>query len=296
MKNKINMWLFRTLLLLALASPLALCAQIDFPSLSPPGSLSQEIGNTTIQVSYERPAVRGRKIFGGLVPWGKVWRTGAGHCTKISFDRPVVVGGQRVDAGIYALFTIPNKEEWMVILNKDTSLYGAHDYRIEDDVIRFKVAAMKSQRFYESVTIDIDFIPNHARIYVSWANTQISFPVETSIDQEIATYIDERLFSNTPEPAENYGLAAGYLIMRNQRYNDALRLIEKGVVLEDGIWLFWMKMELNEHIGNYAEALKAAREGLQFQQTHPIDDAYYQAIDLQNWENHVSRLQAIIEE
>ena len=97
-----------------------------YPSLSPKGKISQIVGNTTIEIEYERPSVRKREIFGDLVPWGKLWRTGAGSCTKISFDKDVVVSGQNIEAGKYSIFTIPNPKEWIVILNRDTKLYGTY--------------------------------------------------------------------------------------------------------------------------------------------------------------------------
>ncbi|RMG64300.1 MAG: DUF2911 domain-containing protein [Bacteroidetes bacterium] len=116
-------WLFPICL-----APLGQQAQPDFPSLSPSAYLSQQAGDTRIEIWYDRPAARGREIFGGLVPWGEVWRTGAGPCTKIRFDQAVKVGGQAVPAGTFALATIPYPDRWMVILHRDTSLYGAYGY------------------------------------------------------------------------------------------------------------------------------------------------------------------------
>jgi len=163
--------------LLLFLLPLCLWAQPDFPALSPSAYLSQQIGDTQIEIWYDRPAARGREVFGTLVPWGKVWRTGAGPCTKIRFDQPVKVGGQSVPADIYALATIPNPDKWMVILHRDTSLYGAYGYDPTQDVARFWVPVNHSERFYEALTLDLDFIPNDAQMYISWGHQQISFPI-----------------------------------------------------------------------------------------------------------------------
>ncbi|MEL6274208.1 MAG: DUF2911 domain-containing protein, partial [Bacteroidota bacterium] len=139
-------------------------AQIKFPSPSPKSTLTQVVGNTEIQVIYERPSVRGRIIFGGLEPWNEMWRTGAGHCTKLIFDRAVQVGGQSLSAGAYSLFTIPSPHEWIIILNADTSLYGRNEYNASKDVARFTVQANQSKRFYETMTIDLQLVNYDAEL------------------------------------------------------------------------------------------------------------------------------------
>ena len=154
-----------TLLFLAYTS-LAF-GQVEYPSLSPKGRIEQVVGNTNVEIEYERPSVRNRVVFGGIVPWNKVWRTGAGYCTKISFDKPVIIGGQTVNPGKYTIFTIPNPDRWIVILNSNTTLYGSFNYNPEKDITRFIVRPTKSQRFYETLTFDIDLIPNNARIFIS---------------------------------------------------------------------------------------------------------------------------------
>ncbi|MEM8909687.1 MAG: DUF2911 domain-containing protein, partial [Bacteroidota bacterium] len=165
---KTNTSLFLLLTLLAFSVD-AQNSKYPYLSLSPKGSITQEVGNTTITIDYERPSVRNRQTFGVLVPWDKVWRTGAGSCTKISFDNPVLVGGQKVEAGKYSLFTIPSPKEWIIILNRDTSLYGSFDYDSNKDVARFIAILRSSNRFYETLNFDIEILPNDAKIYLSWA-------------------------------------------------------------------------------------------------------------------------------
>src|SRR5690242_7898509 len=98
-------------------------SQNHFPDLSPKGIVKQIVGLSTIEVNYERPAARGRKIFGDLVPFDKLWRTGAGNCTKIKFSSPVTITGKKIAAGTYSLLSIPNLLQWTIILNSDTTLY-----------------------------------------------------------------------------------------------------------------------------------------------------------------------------
>ena len=112
--------------------------KIDFPLPSPQASVSQRVGLTDIQVSYHRPGAKGRVVFGGLVPYDHVWRTGANDATKISFSTPVKFNGTEIPAGTYELFTIPGKTEWTVIIHKNMSQWGAYSYDEKNDVARIK--------------------------------------------------------------------------------------------------------------------------------------------------------------
>jgi hypothetical protein len=103
---------------------LAQAPKVDFPQASPTATLKQHIGLTDIEITYSRPSVKGRKIYGGLVPYGEVWRTGANASTKISFSTPVKLNGNEIPAGKYSLFTIPGEDEWTIIISKDTNSFG----------------------------------------------------------------------------------------------------------------------------------------------------------------------------
>jgi len=156
----------RILIFIGVVLPLICCAQNNsvFPSLSPKGEITQMVGTTKLRIEYERPSVRKRKIFGELVPFHKVWRTGAGLCTRISFDKRVIIGKQQIDAGKYSLFTIPSEDQWIVMLNRDTTLYGHGFYDSQKDVIRFIVKPEETHRFYETLTIDVDLIPPRLKL------------------------------------------------------------------------------------------------------------------------------------
>ena len=132
------------LIIICLFFPVALLAQnkdFQYPSLSPKGQVTQVVGYTEITVDYERPSARGREIFGKLVPWNEVWRTGAGNATRIRFSQDVEVEGQPLKAGYYSLFTIPGHESWTIILHSDTTLYGSYRYNAAGDVLRAEVPA-----------------------------------------------------------------------------------------------------------------------------------------------------------
>src|SRR5688572_14777559 len=203
----------------------------QFPTTpaSPPGTILQTIGNTQLQVEYERPLARKRKIFGDLVPWNQVWRTGAGRCTRIMFDKPVIIEGQKVAAGHYSLFTIPNQKHWVVILNSDTSLYGSYGYDAAKDIARFVVSPTATSRKYEALTIDVDLVQSNARIYISWVDTQVSFAVETSTAGEAKKFINQELLTGKNKNSDAYFEASQFLLFEKEDLGQALKLADKAI-------------------------------------------------------------------
>jgi hypothetical protein len=151
------------LILLSLGSR----GQIQFPDFSPKGTISQVVGFALISVSYERPSARGRQLFGALVPFDQLWRTGAGHCTTLHFSKPVRVQDQKVPAGTYSLFTIPGKQEWIIVLNNDSTLYGYDNYDHTKDRVRFSVKPTLTANYVESLTLSIDVHSNNAELYIA---------------------------------------------------------------------------------------------------------------------------------
>ncbi|XOV91882.1 MAG: DUF2911 domain-containing protein [Bacteroidota bacterium] len=265
-------------------------AQIAFPVLSPRGTITQWVGNTYVSISYERPAVRGRKIFGGLVPYGRIWETGAGYCTLIGIDQPVKIGNERVEAGRYSLFTIPDEDQWIVILNSDTTLFGVYGYNPDRDVIRFLVKPQNTARFYESLTIDLDVIPNDAMVYISWANTQISFSINTTIDEYIMQAVQDSLINGASDDPNQYALAAEYMILQNTHLYDGLILAEKAVALDPNSWARLLKIQILEKLERYDEALTEVQAGSKNVKTRTYSKKEYMEKDLQFWEKHANRI------
>lgn len=230
--------------------------EYPFPSLSPKGRITQIVGNTSLEIEYERPSVRKRQIFGHLVPWNKVWRTGAGHCTKISFDKNVRVEGHEVQAGKYSLFTIPAPNEWIVILNRDTALYGSYAYDYRKDVARFIVLPNASNRFYETLNIDIEIIPNDARVFISWANIQVNFLIETGVDKEVESLIQNELEIGKTKDSDIYAGASEYLFYQGADLLNAIKLAEMAIELdENNGWARQLKIRIYEKLKLYDNAL-----------------------------------------
>ncbi|MCZ7602869.1 MAG: DUF2911 domain-containing protein [Melioribacteraceae bacterium] len=155
-------------------------AQNDQPRLSPKASISQVIGYTEVTINYSRPGVKERTVWGELVPYDKVWRTGANEATTIEFNNDVRIEGNEVPKGKYSLFTIPGEMEWTIILNKEWEQWGAFKYSEAADQLRFKVKPQKSE-FTERLTFSVDYLsPYSANIVSEWNEIEVSFKIETN--------------------------------------------------------------------------------------------------------------------
>lgn len=167
------------ILLLAVITT-SLYAQNEPPRLSPKASVSQVVGYTEIKVDYCRPGVKDRKIWGGLVPYNEVWRTGANEATTIEFMDDVIVEGHKVPSGKYGLFTIPGENEWTIILNKVWDQWGAFNYDEAEDFLRFKVKSQKSD-YTDRLLFTFDYVsPYSADVVVEWNKLKVFFLVETN--------------------------------------------------------------------------------------------------------------------
>lgn len=164
------------LLLIVIGASLVMVdAQSQDKPLSPKETVKGTVGGANTEIVYCRPSARGRKMIGGKEPYGSVWRTGANAATTISFDKPVKIEGKSLPAGKYALFTIPNENEWTIIINEDYNQQGAYNYDQKKDVLRVSVKPKKTGQFVETFTIT----PEKDRISLKWENTEVAFKVKS---------------------------------------------------------------------------------------------------------------------
>lgn len=272
------MKIYYLLLIFLFVTTQATC-QISLPSLSPVAEIKQPVGYTGISIRYGRPAARGRKIMGGLVNYGTLWRTGAGPATLIRFDTPVVINNTTVAAGTYAWLTIPGKEKWTVLLNSDTTKsYGQPDeYDIKTEKLRFDVIPEKTSRFYESLTIETDVINNDAILYLIWENTQIHFKVSTQSNTLAERNIREALLKD-PGNAELYEQVADFYLMTNN-LEEGLTMINKGLQIKEDRWFYHLKVEILKRQKNQAAANETITKAIAFlERTKP-----------QNWSQEIER-------
>jgi len=162
-----------TFLMLALVTALSSSLAQEKPA-SPQATATGKIGAANVKIVYCQPSARGRKIMGGLVPYGEVWRTGANEATTIEIDKPVKIEGKDLAAGKYSLFTIPGENEWTIIINKDAKQWGAYKYKQEDDVLRVTVKPTKAAAPVETFNIAV----GKDDVQLKWENTAVAFKVK----------------------------------------------------------------------------------------------------------------------
>jgi hypothetical protein len=162
-----------TFLMLALVTALSSTLAQEKPA-SPQATATGKIGAANVKIVYCQPSARGRKIMGGLVPYGEVWRTGANEATTIEIDKPVKIEGKDLAAGKYSLFTIPGENEWTIIFNKDAKQWGAYKYKQEDDVLRVSVKPTKASAPVETFNIAV----GKDEVQLKWENTAVAFKVK----------------------------------------------------------------------------------------------------------------------
>lgn len=236
--------------------------KLEFPAPSPASTLKQRVGITDIQVDYSRPGVKGRKIFGGLETYGKVWRTGANSATKISFSTAVKLNGTAIPAGEYALMSIPGKDEWTVIINKVTGQWGAYAYDEKNDVARIKAAPVTLPGLVETFTIDIgDIRDESATLSLAWENTRVPLKLEVDVTTALVPQIEAVMAS--AEPKKPYLQAAMFYYAHDLDLKKALGWINTGIAEQpEALWMIYRKGLILAKMGDKAGALAAAQQSL----------------------------------
>lgn len=197
------------------------------PNTSSTQTVIQELGLGNVSVTYSRPNVNERKIFGGLIPYGKVWRTGANSATSLTFSDNVIVEGHNIPAGVYSLFCIPEKDEWTIILNKTVKQWGAYAYNQNDDFLRFKVKTARSAKKQESFTIQFaNSTTKSADLSFAWDYTQATIHMITNDDVKIMANIDH-LMEAKEISNPIYFNAIQYYYVNNKNIEKALGWIAK---------------------------------------------------------------------
>jgi len=228
-------------------------AEIKLPQPSPGASVKTVVGTTDVAIEYHRPGVKGRKIWGDLVPYGQVWRLGANEATTITFADPVKVEGKDVPAGTYGLFAIPGQDKWTLILNKQPKQWGSYFYKAEEDLLRFDVQPQTGP-FTEWMAFQITPSGNgKAVVEMAWENLRVPFTVESDVDAMTWKSIDDTLAG---KPGwEDYQTAAHYALQKEQRLTDAMTWIDKAMALQESFWNHETKARLLHKAGKTEDAL-----------------------------------------
>jgi hypothetical protein len=247
-------------------------AQIAMPQPSPAATVTQKVGVADVSVSYSRPSARGRKVFGDLLPYGQLWRTGANAATKLTFSDEVSLNGNKVPAGEYSLFTIPGKDEWTVMINKNAKA-SANDYKESEDVVRLKVKPTRTAAPYETFTIDFsDLTSNGASMNIKWENTKVALKLETDVDSRVMAQIKEKVIDNAePKPQDLYA-ASIYYLDNNKDLKQALTWMNKATEKDPQFWQLHQKARLQAKLKDYKNAESTARKSIELAKVAKNDD------------------------
>ncbi len=224
----INKRIFFLSTIALLCSSLFVKAQMDLPRPSPKARVEQRVGVTDIQIEYYSPGVKGRQIWGKLVPYDKMWRTGANAATTIHFSKDVEINGNELAAGKYSFFTIPGKDKWTLIFNKQTDLWGTSSYDKEKDALRIQVEPHESDFKERMAFLITNFDYETARVDLEWKERRVSFDVNVHTDKQVMSSV-EKEFSSIPD---KYADAARYTLRVDKHYDKGLEWIDKSIEIE----------------------------------------------------------------
>ena len=246
-------------------------AQVKMPAPSPTQTVKQDFAMGSIEIVYSRPSSKGRKVFGDLVPMRKLWRTGANQPTKITFSEAVELGGKKVEAGSYALYSIPSDESWEIILNKGLSNWGIDGYKETEDVVRFKVMPAKTKNMVETFTIQFANIkPESCEIQIQWEQTTVSIPVTANIKDKLKAQIEDALKNAEKKP---YWEAAQFYNEFDKNLPKALENVTKAIEgYPKGYWMIVYKAKIQKEMGDIAGALESSKKSMELAKEEGNED------------------------
>ena len=242
--------------------------RLQMPTLSPFSEIKQEIGLTEITLQYSRPSAKGRTIMGELVPYEKMWRTGANASTKVILSESAIIGGHNIEAGTYAIYTIPGKKTWMVIIHSNTghrSIAG-DVYKQEEDICRFEVPVIHNPLKEETFTMQFaDLTTNSCNIRLSWENTIVNIPVKVEVDSKINTQIGALTADLENADHRNLFRSAEYFLHNGKDLDKALEWIDAALQKSDKNFRYGLlKSKILYANGNAVQAMKVINEANQW--------------------------------
>lgn len=247
-------------------------AQLKTPSLSPNAKISQDFSLSNIEISYSRPSMRGRQIMDDVIPYDKVWRTGANAPTKIKFGEDVEVAGQRLKAGEYAVYSIPGREKWEIVFSTATGNWSAAGFPKEFDAARIKIKPIQMSEDVQTFTIAVtDITFTSCKIEMMWERTKIVLPVVADNKTTVMENIDKAI-NNTNVP---YFQAASYYYETNQKTDVALNYVNKAIEQNPKAFYMWhLKAKIEKRAGNNEGAIASAKKSIELATGTPNELEY----------------------
>ena len=236
-------------------------AQVKMPALSPVQTIKQDIGVGFIELKYARPSARDRKVFGNVVPYNTMWRTGANAATLIKFTDKVTINGNLLDTGSYAIYTIPGKENWEIIFNKGVSNWGTDGYKETEDVLRITVPVHKLKKAVETFTIAFENMkPSACDIHLIWEKTDVSFSVTMDVKEKLKAQIEAGLNADK----KPYYQAAQFYNEYETDLPKALMYVDKAIEANaTAYWIMLYKAKIQEKMGDFKGALITSQQSME---------------------------------
>lgn len=248
-------------------------AQIKIPDASPKAIITQGVGLGEVTVKYSRPSAKGRQIFGNLVPYDKVWRTGANQITNITLSEDMKINNTPMDAGTYGLFTIPGRQSWKIILNRNSEQWGAYEYDPIMDALSFEVQPINLDQSENHMSISFDkFTPNSAYLVISWERTAVKFKIEHDVKSQILAQIETEMSKDKPDVG-SYFTASDFYFQNDYKLPQALDWAKRALKADKQYWTYQLVARIAAKMGKCDEAVPAARESMKLAK-EAGDDAY----------------------
>jgi len=260
-----------TLAVLVAGSAFAQEVEVPQPSLA--AKLEQRVGITDFKVEYSSPAVRGRQVFGGLVPFDQPWRAGANAATKLTASRDFKFGGKAVPAGSYALYAIPGKASWTLVLNSSSEQWGSAGFDTKKDVARITVKPVTIPKRERLTFIFSDSTDDASRLDLEWDTLRISAPIEVDTKAHVAASMDQAL-DNAWRP---HFTAARYLLESGGDLGRALKLVDTSIEVKPTWWNNWVRAQILAKQGKATDAAVAAEKAQQLGKGDRVYEGFFKA-------------------
>ena len=240
------------------------------PQPSTTQTIKQDFGVGSVELSYSRPGMKGRKIFGDLVPYGKVWRTGANNATTLQFSDSVTIGGTRIAPGKYGLLTIPDKDQWTVIISQQTDVTSPAAYQQDKDIARVTVKPVNNSAGVETFTMQFANVKsNSTDLQIMWDNTTVNVPITTDVESKVMAQIDN-LMNKDNRP---YFQAAMYYMETGKDLNQAVTWLDKAIEQNPtAFWVYHQKANALAKLGKKEDAKTAALKSMNLAKEAKNDD------------------------
>lgn len=237
-------------------------AQLKMPAPSPTQTIKQDFGVSSIELTYSRPSLKGRKMIGDVEKYGTIWRTGANAATRIRFNDVVEIGGTKIDTGTYVIYTIPQKDkDWTVIINKGVKNWGVDGYKEEEDVVRFEAMTERGQPRLETFTMQFaNLTPISCNLQLKWEDITVNVPIRTNFIEKVQGMLNESMKSAKPP----YWDAAQFYYEYKRDLPKALEYVDKAIAANSGkpYWMAHYKAKIQNDMGDKKGATASANQSI----------------------------------